>query len=201
MDWLTLVSELTRSLAWPVAVIVLVFFLRTPLGKLILQLKRVKYGDAEAEFDQESKELKAQAKGIKAPPAPGNGVKPLSEDQPSPPGSTAKTDPFAPWRPFFQRLSDPLSLVMESWGSVESEIREIAKDNGINPSEPFPVIADELAKRQAWDPQQARILFRLYRMRNLAVHDGVAVKFEDAAPYAAVAASFFDYLESLRTKN
>lgn len=60
MDVLTFISELIKSLAWPVAIIILVILLRKPIVELIPLLRRLKYKDLELEFSQEVTELKAE---------------------------------------------------------------------------------------------------------------------------------------------
>jgi DNA-directed RNA polymerase specialized sigma24 family protein len=52
MDWKTFLTELTKALAWPTTVIVLAFVLRTPVASLARLLRKLKYGDVEAEFGE-----------------------------------------------------------------------------------------------------------------------------------------------------
>src|SRR5690606_42060334 len=64
MDALTFLSEIIRSVAWPVTVVVLVVVLRKPLVELIPLLRRLKYKELELEFSQQVSELKAEAESI-----------------------------------------------------------------------------------------------------------------------------------------
>jgi hypothetical protein len=52
VDGLTFTSELVKSLAWPAATVGIVLLLRKPMGKLLVLLKKLKYGDLEAEFGE-----------------------------------------------------------------------------------------------------------------------------------------------------
>jgi len=57
MDWITFLSKLIDSVAWPISIIILAFIFRSPLSELILVLRRLKYKDFELEFDSEIKKL------------------------------------------------------------------------------------------------------------------------------------------------
>lgn len=60
MDWITFLSELIDSVAWPILIIILAFIFRSPLSELIKVLKSLKYRDLELEFDSEVKKLRSE---------------------------------------------------------------------------------------------------------------------------------------------
>ncbi len=64
MDVLTFISELTKALAQPLAVVTLVFLLRRPIMEVFPSLRRLKYKEIELEFAQEVSELKAEVEAI-----------------------------------------------------------------------------------------------------------------------------------------
>lgn len=55
MDWLTFISKLVDSLAWPVAGVLLGLIFRKKLLDLIPLLRKVKAGPLEAEFEHATK--------------------------------------------------------------------------------------------------------------------------------------------------
>ncbi len=50
MDTLEFIASIIDSLAWPLAIVVLIFILRMPLGKLIPFLERLKFKGLELDF-------------------------------------------------------------------------------------------------------------------------------------------------------
>jgi len=64
MDILTFVAEIVKALAWPLATIVIVTIFRRPLTQLLPLLRRVKYGDLEAEFERKIEEAKSEAAAV-----------------------------------------------------------------------------------------------------------------------------------------
>ena len=61
MDWLTFVSGLIDSLAWPLVALILDLVFRKKLLELITTLKKLKAGPVEAEFEMETKQIRATA--------------------------------------------------------------------------------------------------------------------------------------------
>lgn len=57
MDWLTFISDIVDSLAWPVGVIFLLLAFKNQIKELIPKLKRAKYKDFEVDFDKEMQGL------------------------------------------------------------------------------------------------------------------------------------------------
>lgn len=77
MDGLTFTSNLIASLAWPIATIVIVALLRTPLAKLVVLLKRLKWNELEMDFTEEFEQLEVLAEAAKLPPASPPSVEPF----------------------------------------------------------------------------------------------------------------------------
>lgn len=50
MNWLEFVSNIVRSLAWPLTLLIAVLLLRKPLGELLPSLRKMKLRDVEFEF-------------------------------------------------------------------------------------------------------------------------------------------------------
>ena len=64
MDWLTFISSVVGSLAWPVAAITVIFLLKKPLGALLPNLRNLKYKDLELDFGTELKKAEEKAKQV-----------------------------------------------------------------------------------------------------------------------------------------
>ncbi|PYS20760.1 MAG: hypothetical protein DMF72_20100 [Acidobacteria bacterium] len=50
MDWLTFIAYLTKSLVWPIVVIVGIVVFRQPITTLVVSVKRLRYKDLEIEL-------------------------------------------------------------------------------------------------------------------------------------------------------
>ena len=57
MDWLTFISTVVRSLAWPATVITLLVIVRKTLPELVRSLRKFKVKSIEIEFAERAKEL------------------------------------------------------------------------------------------------------------------------------------------------
>lgn len=67
MDCLTFLSNLASSLAWPIAAVVIAFSMRVQLGTLLSNIKKIKAGSLEAEFEkleQEVQEVREKAEAV-----------------------------------------------------------------------------------------------------------------------------------------
>lgn len=67
MDCLTFISNLVSSLAWPIAIVVIVISMRAQIASLITNIKKLKAGSIEAEFEkleQEVQEVREKAEAV-----------------------------------------------------------------------------------------------------------------------------------------
>ena len=62
MSILDFLSTIIASVSWPITIIVLVYLLRNPIGKLIPNIQRIRYGKVEFDFGIELQELEGKAK-------------------------------------------------------------------------------------------------------------------------------------------
>ena len=58
MDWKTFFSNVIDSASWPLAIGVIIFLLKEPIGKLLSLLVKLKYKDFELEFRRTLEEAK-----------------------------------------------------------------------------------------------------------------------------------------------
>jgi hypothetical protein len=156
MDWLTFTSKALDALAWPLASIALVALLRKELQKLAPQLKKVKAGPLEAEFEREVKEVKANA-------APTQ-----SEQRTGTPDVASKA--------FLLHLAEmhPRSAIQEAWVRVEAAART-ALGSKDKPSELRSYVsaarlAEPLAEQGLLTHGQVTLFHELRRLRNEVAH-------------------------------
>lgn len=182
MDWLTFISNIFDSTAWPLVVILAVLALKKPLSNLISNLRRLRWKDFEAEFGREVSVLR-------------NAInREISPTVLSPPG----TDEFYNFAystiDEFSNLAklSPRSVVLESWRQVESAARDAASYHNIPQDKirslPPVVLGRLLAKAGILDSNQIRFYNDLRNLRNKAAHaDEFSFSKEDALEYADLA--------------
>ena len=68
MDWLTFTTEITKALAWPIAVVFLIFLVRKPLASLLPDLRHFKWKDFEIDFEKKIAKIEEQADLVLLPP-------------------------------------------------------------------------------------------------------------------------------------
>ncbi len=182
MDGLTFTSELVKALAWPVATVTIVVFLRRPMGRLLVLLKRVKYGDVEAEFGDGVKEATKEAEEVLA----------IVED--------TKTEPTISDRLAGLLALSPNAAVLDAWREVEKTARAMIRRKGVNPPPPSAkplLIRDFLAKNHMLAPEEQKIFDRLRQLRNVAAHAaGREVNCDDAEAYLSLALGMIDRLNA-----
>jgi len=154
MDTLTFIAEMTKALAWPLAVVGLVLLLRRPLSQLIPLLQRLRYGGLELDFGRRVRELAAVAEGQ------------LPARDESPAASEAYVARLA-------RLS-PRAVVVEAWLRVEEAALEAGQKAGLGLTsrelrQPL-LLGQALEDAGLMDEQQMEIFHRLRNLRNAAAH-------------------------------
>jgi len=171
MDMLTFISNIVSALAWPIAVIVIVLVLKTPLVGILKNLKRLKFKDAELDFEEAVIELK----GIEA--------------------QEGKQTPLAESKLKLAELS-PRGSILESWLELEDALASAAEAQGIGKTRPGgisgqPVPVDSLVFAQMLaisgklSTNSLERFQKLRQIRNKAVHvtDDV-IRQEDAESFA-----------------
>jgi uncharacterized protein YutE (UPF0331/DUF86 family) len=172
MDWLQFLSSILASLAWPAAVVICVLLLRRELIQVMRRLRRIKYGDAEAEFGERLEEVEEDIAQLPVPVSPEPEV---VERQLEYKG--------------LDRFSNS-SQVFVSWLAVESAILNLARTAGLlQPNMPSYTAAELLLRNQLIDRSTFRAIQELRELRNIAVHptDARAVTKEEANRFKKLA--------------
>jgi len=120
MDWLTFISKLVESLAWPVAGVVLGLIFRKKLLDLIPLLRRVKAGPLEAEFEIATKQVLASTADLASkqhmPEVSQTAFTPSVED------TAAK---------LLAARSEPTATIIEGWSVLDGELHKLGRQTGI----------------------------------------------------------------------
>jgi hypothetical protein len=108
VDRLTFVSELVKSLAWPIAVIACAVLARRPLAALVPFLRTIKYSDVEVSFGKEVARSESVGERLPAP---------------------AETKTLQQTRDSLIQLASvrPRTAIRETWRAVENAVLEAAK--------------------------------------------------------------------------
>lgn len=183
MNWMEFLASLVSSLAWPVALAVLVFMLRHSIAALIPALRRLKYKDLELDFRRDMEEVREEVnQGLPAPPA----------------GERLVADSAT------LKLLDasPRAAVLEAWYRVEMAVMDTAKRLAL--AGPFDIYtalhAIKVLERAAGiDQNIVSILHNLRRLRNLAAHaPDFELSRDSGMDYVASADRVVRYLEQVQ---
>jgi hypothetical protein len=183
MDWLTFLSRLVESLAWPLSVFLIVLYVRKPLRSLIPLLQRLKYRGLELEFGQRVEEIKRE----------------LARELPNQTKPTFPTEESQT----LARLAEvsPRSAVLEAWRGVELAAlaagRKLAGHKFTNYTL-TPQAISILEASESLDSNVIALLHDLHELRNRAAHaPEFALSTRLALRYAATAEAVVYYLKGV----
>lgn len=156
MDGLTFTSEVVKSLAWPVSVILLVFLLRKPILELVPLIKKLKYKELELEFSQQVMDLKVEARSAFNPEVPGVTTKPVKSKA-------------------LELVSiSTRSAIIEAWIELETVAMEVAmsfwSESHVKGAKSIPRLGEYLFKCKVIDEKQLNVFNGLRKLRNKAAH-------------------------------
>ena len=178
MDKLTFISNLVEALAWPAAVILLVFILRNPFVHLLPLLSSLKYKDLELQFGSRLKQI-------------GDARLPQKETRHRLPLDAERLSRLA-------ELS-PRAAVLESWVGVEiaalNAARSLMPDEIQNKTLSYQAIR-KLERSGRLDRTAVSMLGDLRGLRNQAAHaPDFAISTNSANEYANAADRLVGYFE------
>ena len=198
MDWLTFIVEMTKALgsfAWPVATVVTIILLRQPIGKLILNITKVKYGDQfEIAFDRELREVEKQAETTL--PEPREVTKIVTghieavgraEGKAELTGAAEVIDTNERARRMAEH--SPAAAIVDAWLELEGVLRSVASASGIEVTDRSnpPRLMKALLSMEKVDRQTYEIFGKLRDLRNRAVHERQAdLSVNQALEYAGI---------------
>jgi hypothetical protein len=206
MDWLTFVSKLFETAAWPVVVLGIFLLLRKPLCEAARAWETIKatYKD----FAVELRKAKEEAEKASLPVSPlvtssysdesvesSSSYPPSSSSHPSSRRSEPLLDKY-------ERLIEvsPAAGVVEAWRDVEVELLRLAEGRAIATGKSLTVaVLSQLEAADALDSRSAQIIQRLRRLRNEAAHHTTRpISHDDAMEYAMLATRIIARLQEGR---
>ena len=157
-------ASLVQSLAWPAAIVLIVFMFRQSLAKLIPGLQRLKYKDIELEFGRQLEEVKQElGEARAAPQLPG-----------APPPPTALPEPRGTTR-YYRSLAEvsPRAAILEAWLGFElaaNAAMALVQPSSGGRSLSMPKLFSALGEAELLTPSEVDALTRLRALRNQVVH-------------------------------
>lgn len=173
MDWLTFVSKLIDSLAWPVVALVLGLVFRKKVLALIPAIRKFKAGPLEAEFELAVKEVRAsaaEASTQQEPAANGNAEGKRVE------GTKEIVATLLNAR------HDPTGIILEGWGKVDGELFRLGRQLGqfVEPLTGTTKVYEAVLSSDVLPEETRRLVRELRDLRNKVAHV-VVVPTSDAA--------------------
>jgi uncharacterized protein YutE (UPF0331/DUF86 family) len=153
MGWLQFLASVIGSLAWPGAIVLTVILLRRELVQILQRLRRLKYGDAEAEFGEVLEEVEEEIEELPSPKSP-------------PPEGEFRQE----YLKELDRFSNN-SAIFIAWLEVESAILNLARRANLLETNMNALrAAHRLIDRKIIDEATYNAIGDLWKLRNIAVH-------------------------------
>lgn len=174
MDTFTFIVEMTKALAWPTAVAVTVYLLRTPLINLVPYIEELKYKDFELKFRRDISKAKEMFE---------------SEVMPSPELSRLLEEENTLIR--VAEIS-PRAAVIESWMSLQNSLLDISLNLGqIDNKENFREhsrVGHAMLDAKIFNKNDFNVYHKLRDLRNEATYaPDFAFNSQDAKEYVKLA--------------
>jgi len=150
VDWLTFISNLIGSLAWPAAACVVALLFRSQISTLFKNLNKLKWRDMEAQFGEKVDQIREEVREI--------------EDNPN-----FRDEPVEP-KLIELAETHPHLAVLEAWKQLERSIIDLSV-NKLGNERRLPITRhlDELVRAQVLPPQMAKAVRDIREVRNQSV--------------------------------
>jgi hypothetical protein len=188
MDWLTFISKIIESLAWPSVPIAVLLIIRKELPTIAKSIRRFKYKDVELEFGESAKAVASETKAVL--PEPTNNAQLPSEQK-----STAESR--------LEAIAEiaPRAAILEAWLLVEAAAADVIQKKNLGSLSTYPGplrLRETLQKGNILNMRQVAVFEQLRKLRNDAVHVPDAQFTKDAAiNYIQPALAMSAFLEQL----
>jgi hypothetical protein len=167
------VVDFVSALAWPLAIVVIVIFLRRPIADILMQLasglRRLRSGQSDAEFDRVAGQVKAELTATVSAAGPGS-------------------------LPVLLRFAavtedDPAAAIAQAFGSVEAALRDLLGSAGklVPVGSGDPTAIARFARDQGLVPESVvRAVDGVVTLRNAAAADPARVTRDHAVKFLAL---------------
>ncbi|PZN71654.1 MAG: hypothetical protein DM484_25895 [Candidatus Methylumidiphilus alinenensis] len=182
MDKLTFISEIIKSLAWPLVAITGICVFRNEIKRLISKIKKGKIGTSEFEFEKELEVLSEKTFKTENPPKITEREKALA-------------------------ASDPNGAIIKTWLEIEHSARKVFYKFDIpytgTPHTPFLSCIKKLEEKGIISFEESMLIRELQIIRNRGIHElSFRPSSESAEIYIELAKNLIIKLEnSLSTNN
>ncbi len=176
MDWLTFVSKLIDSMAWPVVALSFGLVFRRKLLDLIPAIKRFKAGPVEAEFEMAAKQILASAAEATA-----QGESKSSTESN---GKCLESSGKIVAR-LIRARSDPTGMILEGWAKVDGELFRLGHQMGFfkDPLTSTTKVYESVMASNLIPGDTIRLVIELRELRNKVAHMKVTPTVDAAQDY------------------
>jgi len=112
MDWKQFVAALTASLAWPGAILAIVFILKKPIAGILPKIRSFKYGELQIDLEETLKEVETTL-----------ATEAVKQEVPPPPPVPPKYSQLA--------MDAPRASMLLAWMEVEKAVIDFLNERGI----------------------------------------------------------------------
>jgi hypothetical protein len=173
MSGMQFVVDFVSALAWPIAIVVIVIFLRRPIVDILMQLasglRRLRSGQSDAEFDRTASQVKAELTATVSAGAPAS-------------------------LPVLLRFAaatedDPPAAIAQAYGAVEAALRDLLGSAGklVPVGSGDPTAIARFARDQALVPESVvRAVDGVVTLRNSVAADPTRVTKDHAMKFLAL---------------
>lgn len=178
MDWLTFISKITDSLAWPIVALILGVLLRKRLLELIPNMKKFKAGPLEAEFELATKQVLFNAEEASTA-TESKAVAPEPSQEKSTENIVAE---------LLSARTDPSGMIIGGWGKVDGEIHKFGRQLGVidDPLENTAKVYNRIMNSGELPQGTVELVKELRELRNKVAH-ALVIPTADAAQNYLVA--------------
>lgn len=169
--WLTFIAQLFSALAWPVAVVVIVFALRKPIERIIPAVRELQFGPMTMKIGEEVEEARELADEVKTEELPEIADSEADEsllDFMFPPTSDTRIAFFEKQRKLLS--VSPEAAIASAWIDVESEFMRLVKEYEFNPRSPISKNLTKLREASAISKNTVQLFKELRAIRNKTLH-------------------------------
>lgn len=183
MDWKQFFAALTASLAWPGAVLAIVFILKKPIAGILPKIRSFKYGELQIDLEEKLKEVETTL-----------ATEAVKQEVPPPPPAPSEYAQLA--------VDSPRASILLSWMEVEKAVAEFLKESGI---EFAPKYKGQLRLQLRMLRESGRIddltydtFVKLWKVRGDAAHlQEKQIDFEEAVSMSSSCAWLVERFKSL----
>lgn len=190
MDWLTFVSKVIDSLAWPLVALALGLVFRKRLLELIPAIRKFKAGPLEAEFEMAAKQVRASAKQETLQ------ITPIPSERPEDKSETGNET--------VERLlnarNDPAGMILEAWAKVEGELFRLGHQMGdvVDPLTSDSKVYRAVMSSNVLPEHTKSLITELRELRNKVSHAKVVPSSDAAQEYVVGAHRVVDLIHNYR---